>query len=157
MMDKCPICLKKLQNHTRKIPCKSCGLTYHLKCITLSTEHAKYIKVNIDTWFCENCNASLFPFNHVENEIDFRSYVADKLHCNKMSLSYLSDKLFLPFELNDKDYSILGDTDPDLNFYNVMNQYVAQCNYYLEPYFNEHIINKVPATKSLFSLCHVNI
>ena len=39
----------------------------------------------------------------------------------------------------------------------VMNQYVAQCNYYIDPYFNEHIINKVPATKSLFSLCHVNI
>ena len=75
----------------------------------------------------------------------------------KCHLSYLSDKLFLPFELNDKDHPILGDTDPDLNFYNVMNQYVAQCNYYLEPYFNEHIINKVPTTKSLFSLCHVNI
>ena len=38
-----------------------------------------------------------------------------------------------------------------------MNQYVAQCNYYFEPYFYEHIINKVPATKSLISLCHVNI
>ena len=63
----------------------------------LSTEHAEYIKVNIDTWFCKNCNSSLFPFNHVENEIDFHSYVADMLHCNKMSLSYLSDKLFLPF------------------------------------------------------------
>ena len=146
-MDKCPICLKKLQNHSWKIPCKSCGLTYHLKCIALSTEHAEYIKVNIDTWFCENCNSSLFPFNHVENEIDFRSYVADMLRCSKMSLSYLFDKLFLPFELNDRDHSIFGDTDPGLNFYNAMNQYVAQCNYYLEPYFNEHIIIKVPATK----------
>ena len=38
--------------------------------------------------------------------------VADMLHCNKMSLSYLSDKLSLPFELNDKNHSILGDTDP---------------------------------------------
>ena len=93
----------------------------------------------------------------MEDEIHFSSCVADMLHCNEMSLSYLSDKLFLPFELNDKDHSILGDTDSDLNFYNVMNQYVAQCNYYLEPYFNEHIINKVPTTKSLFSHCHVNI
>ena len=63
------------------------------------------------------------------------------LHCNKMSLSYLSDKLFPPFELNDKDHSILGDTDPDLSFYGIMNQHVEQCNYYLEPYFNEHIIS----------------
>ena len=29
-----------------------------------------------------------------------------------MSLSYLSDELFLPFEINDKDHSILGDTHP---------------------------------------------
>ena len=74
--------------------------------------HAEYIKVNIDPWVCENCNSSLFPFNHMEDEIDLNSCVADMLHCNKMSLSYLSDKSFLPFELNDKDHSILGDTDP---------------------------------------------
>ena len=48
----------------------------------------------------------------MEDEIHLNSCVADMLHCNKMSLSYLSDKLFLPFELNVKDHSILGDTDP---------------------------------------------
>ena len=36
-----------------------------------STEHAKHIKENIDTWFCEKCNFSLFLYNHVENKVDF--------------------------------------------------------------------------------------
>ena len=130
---------------------------YHVKCITLSTEHAEYIKENIGTWFCEHCNTSLFPFNHIENELDFIYCVEDWPNHNKMSLSYLSDKLFLPFELNDSDRSILSDTDPDLHFYNGMSQYVTQCNYYLEPYFNEHMANKVAITNSIFSLCHVNI
>ena len=34
---------------------------------------------------------------------------------------------------------------------------MTQCNYYLEPYFNEHIANKVAVASSIFSLCHVNI
>ena len=82
---------EKMENHSRKIPCKSCDLTSPppppnlLLC--LLNMLIEYIKVIIDT-------SSLFPFNHVENEIDFSSCVADMLHCNKMSLSYLSDKLF---------------------------------------------------------------
>ena len=156
-MDNCPVCLKKLQNHSRRFTCNSCHLMYHVKCITLSSEHAEYIKENIGTWFCEQCNTSLFPFNHIENELDFICCVEDWPNHNKMSLSYLSDKLFLPFELNDSDHSILSDTDPDLHFYNGMSQYVTQCNYYLEPYFNEHIANKVAITNSKFSLCHGNI
>ena len=72
--------------------------------------------------------------------------MADLLHFIKMSLAYLSDTLFLPFELNDKDNSILGDPDPVLSFYDIMNQHVAQCNSYLDPCFNEHITKKVPGT-----------
>ena len=148
---------QQLQNHSRRFTCKSCDHMYHVKCITPSTEHAGYIKENIGTWFCEQCNTSLFPFNHIENELDFISCEEDWPNHNKISLSYFSDKLFLPFELNDKDHSILSDTDPDLHFHNGMSQYVTQYNYYLEPYFNEHIANKVSETKSLFPLCRVNI
>ena len=81
---------------------------------------------------------------------------ARTIYQTSMSVTYLSDKLFLPFELNDKDNSILGDPDPVLSFY-IMNQHVAQCNSYLDPCFNEHITKKVPGTKSGFTHCHVNI
>ena len=121
----------------------------HVKCITLSTEHAEYIKENIDIWFCEQCNLSLLPFNHIENEIEFICCVKDWPNRNKMSLSYFSDKLSQPFELNGNYHSNLSDTDPDPHFYN--------SNYYLEPHINERIANRVSITKSLFSLSQVNI
>ena len=60
------------------------------------------------------------------------------------ALCYLSDNLFLPFELNDKDYSIFSDTDPDLHYYNSLNQLTYKCNYYLESSFNEGMKNDGP-------------
>ena len=46
---------------------------------------------------------------------------------------YLSDKLFMAFELNDKNHrSALCDIDPDLNFYHEFNQATVKCDYYIE-------------------------
>ena len=62
-------------------------------------------------------------------------FVVARFWPNHNKMSYLSDDLFLPFELNDNGHSLFSDNDPDI-FYNCMSQCVAQCNCYLEPYFN---------------------
>ena len=68
----------------------------------------------------------------------------------------MSDKIFVPFELNDKDHSFFSDTDPDLHYYNSLSQLTYKCNYYLESSFNEDIRNH-GLSSNVFSLCHVNI
>ena len=76
---------------------------------------------------------------------------------NHNSFSYLSEKIFVPFELNDSDHvSGLSDVDPDLNFFSTYNQVSAKCNYYLESSFNEDIA-KNTRTKDVFSVFHANI
>ena len=83
---------------------------------------------------------------------------ASPISCLKdKSLCYLSDKLFMPFELNDKGHgSALCDTDPDLHFYQEFNQVTVKCNYYLETIMGYHkiIINKnqKPQTQSRFKI-----
>ena len=45
-----------------------------------------------------------------------------------MYLCYLSDKIFVPFELNDTDQYFASDTDPDLHNYNSLSQLTYKCN-----------------------------
>ena len=76
---------------------------------------------------------------------------------SQQSFSYLSEKLFIPFELNDNDHvSDLSDVDPDFNFFSSYNQVGAKCNYYLESSFNADVAEN-KCVKNIFSVCHANI
>ena len=70
-------------------------------------------------------------------------------------MCYLSEKVFIPFELNDRDHSSLL-CDPDLHYFNSFNQVFANSNYYTETSFKEHV-NKCAGAKEAFSICHLNI
>ena len=78
-------------------------------------------------------------------------------HLSTSHIQYLSDILFSPFELNDYDHQFdTFDADPDLNYFNSFNQYITNCNYFLESAFiNE--MSKSYQMKQNFSLCHLNI
>ena len=96
-----------------------------------------------------------FPFNNIEEDLEFIRTIDDLSH--RDTLKYISDKMFIPFELNDQDHSSNRcDIDPHLNFYNSLNQFTSKCNYYFESSFNSEI-HKACGTKDLFSLCHLNI
>ena len=82
---------------------------------------------------------SIFPFNALENDLDFLSAIADFTLTDDQSMSYLTEKLFFPFELNDKDQaSVLCDSDPNLHYFNAFNQLISKCDYFLESLFNEN-------------------
>ena len=114
-MDKCMICLKSILRHARSIQCAVCNMMYHLKCITLSTEYVELLAINQHLWYCSHCITDMFLFNQIEDVTDYISVIKDLAPSS--SLSYLSDELFLPFELNDDDrMTDLCNADPDLNF-----------------------------------------
>ena len=156
-MDECDICLKKFQSHSTKITCCICSKGYHMKCITLCPDYTQKLTEEMNNWYCPTCLSCLFPYNLITDENDFISAITDISCVSQKSFCYLSDKLFMPFELNDKDHrSALCDIDPDLHFYQEFDQATVKCNYYLETKFNDEI-SKPNGTKDVLSLCHVNI
>ena len=155
-MDKCLICTKPFLSHSKKVKCCVCLGKYHLNCISLSNENISYIQDNEQTWFCSMCITEIFPFNNIEDEVDFLANI-DASTLPRNSMCYLSDKVFIPFELNDKDHSsLLCDPDPDLHYFNSFNQVKANSNYYTETSFKEHV-TKCTDAKDMFSMCHLNI
>ena len=137
---RCQICFKMFQQHSRKIKCNICLTYYHLKCITVCSEYLKDLSSAVNDWFCTKCITDLFPYNHLENDVDFILASNDVSESTGKSLCYLSEKLFVPFELNDQDHiSFLADADPDIHFFKTFNQSSIQCNCYLETTFNDEL------------------
>ena len=157
IMDNCGICTRKLLIHAKKIVCCICKVKYHMKCITLSSEYTDAILHDANVWYCVQYLSSIFPFNALENDVDFISAIADFDLSSGQTMCYLAEKLSIPFELNDKDQaSFLGDSDPDLHYYSSFNQLISKCNYFLESSFNENY-EKCKSSKNVFSVCHMNI
>ena len=128
-----------------------------MKCISSRPEDLQKLTNERNEWYCPTCLSNIFPCNFIEDENDFLATITDISCLTDKSLCYLSDKLFMPFELNDKDHSsALCDIDPDIHFYQEFNQVTVKCNYYLETKFNEEISEPKQSTDVL-SLCHVNI
>ena len=85
----CKKCSKDIFNNY--VTCKFCKCLYHKRCI--------FGNVNDDHWMCFNCTGSLFPFNHILDDNEFRY----SLHYFRNSIDYnrlLSLKLN-PFVFDD--------------------------------------------------------
>ena len=154
-MDKCWICSHTILQHARNGFCSLCFKHYHLKCISLDPKIIEDIEQNQSTWYCSHCLMDSFPFNNLEDDIDFMAAINESPSCG--SLRYLSDMIILPFELNDSDHQYGNDClDPDLNYFSSYNQYISGCNHFVESSFNSEI-SKSLNKKHNFFLCHLNI
>ena len=156
-MDKCPICTKNILSHAIKLRCAICSIFYHMKCISIDPVVISQLEADKDTWYCHICLTQIFPYNNIDSNEEFISTTTAS--CLPSSLSCLSEKLFMPFELNDSDYlaSVCNeDIDPDLHFFNSFNQHVANCNYLTEASFSKAICTPNLKKQSL-SICHLNI
>ena len=69
------------------------------------------------------CITEIFPFNNIEDEVEIVVNIeASTLPRN--SMCYPSEKVVIPFELNDKDLSsLLCDLDPDLHYFNSLTRF----------------------------------
>jgi Txe/YoeB family toxin of Txe-Axe toxin-antitoxin module len=110
---------------------------------------------NIENWSCEDCNINIFPFNNIENEIEFRCIVSNNnvdsefLEANNYLLNYF------PSDLNDINNDILTEEyDPEINYYNALTcEFLENCKYYNSDSFNIKIGN----CQSTFSIISMNI
>ena len=110
-------------------------------------------------WSCINWNVHLFPFNHIHDDADFlRPYCMDLNEQNYGKL--LSDKIFVPFELNEDETLLVPDVDvdPDFNFFNQCSlQSNIQCKYYLGDGFSKYTANLLNNRNECFSVINMNI
>ena len=121
-----------------------------------------YTNRNEDNWFCTVCSKDLFPFVHLEEDIDFYSALSDYWQSESILPFDLLDNdklLFSPFELNeDENDSPLRDLDPDFHFYrnHASNDLLLSCKYYHEDSFNDLVKEFDPKCR-YFSSIHTNI
>ena len=127
-----------------------------MKCISIVPDEIDYIKVNASEWLCEPCLSNVFPFNHIEDQDEFDDTLFN-LFRSGSSLCFLSDKIFSPIDVNAdfNEFDMLNDLDPDINFYNSVQQSIGKCKYYFEDMFNDEI--RKNTASNFLSMIHINI
>ena len=141
--DTCAICRMKFSFKSNKIFCNICCSWFHNKCnsnnVILNTDQ-------LDIW-CTKCVSSIFPFNHLDEDIQFLNCVFDIKH-NTSSILRSAEQFKICSEFSLTSNSSI---DPDKQFYSVRNSSSASCNYYLPDEFVSH---NLPAKS--FSILHIN-
>ena len=160
VMASCNVCDRKVLRHSYQMKCTLCNNRVHLNCLpSLTKADSLYIERETNNWYCYNCTAYIFPFNHLTEQDDFINALAENyLTESCMSLHFIqsNDRVFQPFELNVDADSPLSDIDPDLQYYHNQYQSNISCDYYLEDSFNKRI-SSLNIDKRSFSLIHSNI
>ena len=131
-----------------------------MKCPSLCPDDHEHMKDNADIWYCSLCISKMFPLNSIEEGDTFLCEL-NGIDIDRHTIESLSDSLFNPFQLNDKDYhSPLSQIDPDFNFYKNINSHLwLNCNHYMEKSFYDLIKTRTNCltSRNVFSLCHINI
>ena len=67
----CTVCRFNVHNNHQAIFCDSCHNWTHLGCSPFTRLEYSAMSKSSDDWYCSACLASIFPFNHFDNDIDF--------------------------------------------------------------------------------------
>ena len=94
------------------------GKKYVKNCITLS--HDEFLRIkNCTTWFCRLCNDSIFPFNHIKDDYEFKmtldQFVSGTL-MQRVEFQHPDSMIFDPFEINEYEGQLVeynGELDPN--------------------------------------------
>ena len=159
--DFCNVCERKVLIHSFNMRCDICHTMIHLKCLpNVDKTESIYISRESSIWYCTRCIEHIFPFNHIHDDDDFLSTLAENWDlCDSIPYEILKhqNQLFLPFDLNENFSSPLAEMDPDINYYNSQcNANLNSCDYYLENSFNKKV-TELEIDDRAFSLLHSNI
>ena len=114
----CSVCNRNISSDSVPLKCDCCCKYIHNNCSSLCRNDVDEIINNNRSWSCIKCNETNFPFNHILEEDEF--YQSLPVNINQyMYGKMFSNKIFLPFEINDNDvlHGLDLDIDPDLNFF----------------------------------------
>ena len=121
----CSVCLRKVPSNARKLKCDCCLKFIHKNCSNLLKKELDEIIFKNRSWSCLNCNENNVPFNNISDNEPFYATIGIS-HNSEANLT--CNKLFVPFEINDNDYTYQDiESDPDLHFYSE-NQIISNLN-----------------------------
>ena len=154
-LDLCSVCDRKIPSHVKMLKCDCCLHYVHRNCTSLYSDDLSHIINHDRNWSCIRCNENNFAFNHiVEDECFFQSLPGNVSQYTYGKME--SDKIFIPFELNDDDVLLYPDTgaDPDVNFFNQFShQSRINCKYHLQDSFLKYTAHMKNMKMTVFPRC----
>ena len=70
---KCSVCTRNVQQVGAHMKCINCKHLNHLNCVRLTRDEA----VNARNWYCPKCVQSILPFNHQNDDMEFRQAIIE--------------------------------------------------------------------------------
>ena len=97
---KCNICSKKIKRNLPTYKCK-CGSKCHKTCCDLNTPTSPFTHMPI--WLCSLCTSESLPFNHIIDDIEFRTTLHNFFSSNDhdVTMPHLNNTVMDVFQLND--------------------------------------------------------
>ena len=89
--------IQRLNNPGQAIFCDSCHNWTHLGCSPFTRLEYSAMSKSSDDWYCSACLASIFPFYHFDNDIDFFFALYDFNFQGDFDTELLKQKKFNPF------------------------------------------------------------
>ena len=97
-----------------KSHCVICNHWTHLQCSEL--DETEYLRLSTlgEPWYCKVCLECMFPFNCIEDDVQYKCYLYNLSHFDKPSTAIIknAEQLKVVNEL----FAINRDIDPDFNY-----------------------------------------
>ena len=152
----CFVCNKRVLSHSRTVTCCLCACIIHMRCLSVSS----VCESSNDNFTCSKCANSLFPYNHIEDNLEFLKTISENWNnLSNFPFPMTNSQLFNPFEWNEDNELIpLFDTDPDIQYFNdnTVVDHNIQCDYHIEETFNKKC-SQLSVSDCNLSVFHLNI
>ena len=113
----CTVCRFNVHNNHQAIFCDSCHNWTHLGCSPFTRLEYSAMSKSSDDWYCSACLASIFLFNHFDNDIDFFFALYNFNFQGDFDAESLKQKKFNPFLMTLRHLLMNSNLDPDANFF----------------------------------------
>ena len=85
------ICTKTVKNNQHVIFCDVCLTWSHLNCTHLSKADYGVLSNISDPWFFPPCLSDMFPFNSIQDDVDYLSSLYNFTKCNTLNINIIKN------------------------------------------------------------------
>ena len=86
----CIVCNKCVRENQQRIFCDVCTNWIHFACTALSIDEYERLSNSDDEWYCQSCLSSLFPFNHIDDDVEYINCINNINYSNQINITALS-------------------------------------------------------------------
>ena len=98
----CSVCTKTVKNNQHAIFCDVCLTWSYLNYMHLSKADYGVLSNSSDPWFCPPCLSDMFPFNSIQDDVDYLSSLYNFTKCNTLNINLIKNAQQLHLTANIK-------------------------------------------------------